>query len=445
MTDAELARAIAEKAAEQGGTVYFVGGCVRDRLLGLENKDIDIEVHGIPAEALEQLLSELGACMKIGKSFGIYGLKGHALDIALPRTERRTGVGHRDFAVTSDPFLGTYEAAKRRDFTMNALAYHPAAGVVDLVGGRADIEAGLVRCVGDPDRRFREDGLRMLRALRFASVYGMTIEPGTAAAVHRNRALLERIAAERVQAELTKLLCGRGAAAVLRSFADVLAVLIPELAPMFGFDQRNPHHDRDVWEHTIAVVEHTPPEPVLRWAALLHDIGKPSCFSRTEDGVGHFFGHAEQSTVMAEQILNRLRFDRDGRERIVRLVRFHDMPLTADRRLVKRLLSKHGEEAARQLIELHRADTWGQSAVCKPRLAVFDAMDAMAGELLREAACFSLKDLAVNGTDMLDLGFRGREIGAVLQKCLDAVLDERAANDRDELLSFAQAERTAAK
>ena len=116
MTDAELARAIAEKAAEQGGTVYFVGGCVRDRLLGLENKDIDIEVHGIPAEALEQLLSELGACMKIGKSFGIYGLKGHALDIALPRTERRTGVGHRDFAVTSDPFLGTYEAAKRRDF-----------------------------------------------------------------------------------------------------------------------------------------------------------------------------------------------------------------------------------------------------------------------------------------------------------------------------------------
>ena len=221
MTDAELARAIAEKAAEQGGTVYFVGGCVRDRLLGLENKDIDIEVHGIPAEALEQLLSELGACMKIGKSFGIYGLKGHALDIALPRTERRTGVGHRDFAVTSDPFLGTYEAAKRRDFTMNALAYHPAAGVVDLVGGRADIEAGLVRCVGDPDRRFREDGLRMLRALRFASVYGMTIEPGTAAAVHRNRALLERIAAERVQAALTKLLCGRGAAAVLRSFADV--------------------------------------------------------------------------------------------------------------------------------------------------------------------------------------------------------------------------------
>lgn len=128
---------------------------------------------------------------------------------------------------------------------------------------------------------------------------------------------------------------------------------------MFGFDQHNPHHDRDVWEHTIAVVEHTPPEPILRWAALLHDIGKPSCFSRTEDGVGHFFGHAEQSTVMAEQILNRLRFDRDGRERIVRLVRFHDMPLTADRRLVKRLLSKHGEEAARQLIELHRADTWG--------------------------------------------------------------------------------------
>ena len=412
-----------------GYEAYLVGGAVRDFVRdNSPAKDWDIATNALPEQ-----VKAVFAGFRLIETGLKHGTVTVVIDhIPLEITTYRVDGGYTDHrhpdAVSFTRSLK--EDLERRDFTMNALAYHPAAGVVDLVGGRADIEAGLVRCVGDPDRRFREDGLRMLRALRFASVYGMTIEPGTAAAV---------------QAELTKLLCGRGAAAVLRSFADVLAVLIPELAPMFGFDQRNPHHDRDVWEHTIAVVEHTPPEPVLRWAALLHDIGKPSCFSRTEDGVGHFFGHAEQSTVMAEQILNRLRFDRDGRERIVRLVRFHDMPLTADRRLVKRLLSKHGEEAARQLIELHRADTWGQSAVCKPRLAVFDAMDAMAGELLREAACFSLKDLAVNGTDMLDLGFRGREIGAVLQKCLDAVLDERAANDRDELLSFAQAERTAAK
>lgn len=427
-----------------GYEAYLVGGAVRDFVRdNSPAKDWDIATNALPEQVkavfagfrlIETGLKHGTVTVVIGRiplEITTYRVDGDYLDHRRPEEVRFTRSLKEDLA--------------RRDFTMNALAYHPKAGVIDVSGGRADIEKGLIRCVGDPDQRFREDGLRMLRALRFASVYGMKIEDAAASAIHRNKDLLREIAAERVQSELTKMLCGKGAAAVLRGFSDVLTVPIPELAPMFGFGQHNPHHDRNVWEHTIAVVEHTPPEPVLRWAALLHDIGKPSCFSRTEDGVGHFFGHAEQSTVMAEQILNRLRFDRDGRERIVRLVRFHDMPLTADRRLVKRLLSKHGEEAARQLIELHRADTWGQSAVCKPRLAVFDAMDAIVEELLREAACFSLKDLAVNGTDMLDLGFRGREIGAVLQKCLDAVLDERAANDREELLSFARAERTAAK
>ena len=198
MTDAELARAIAEKAAEQGGTVYFVGGCVRDRLLGLENKDIDIEVHGIPAEALEQLLSELGACMKIGKSFGIYGLKEHALDIALPRTERRTGVGHRDFAVTSDPFLGTYEAAKRRDFTMNALMQNVLTGeIIDHFGGRQDLQDGVLRHVDDVT--FTEDPLRVLRAAQFAARFQFSVAAETVelcrridlSALSRERVMLE--------------------------------------------------------------------------------------------------------------------------------------------------------------------------------------------------------------------------------------------------------------
>ena len=344
-----------------GYEAYLVGGAVRDFVRDSSPaKDWDIATNALPEQ-----VKAVFAGFRLIETGLKHGTVTVVIDhIQLEITTYRVDGGYTDHrhpdAVSFTRSLK--EDLERRDFTMNALAYHPAAGVVDLVGGRADIEAGLVRCVGDPDRRFREDGLRMLRALRFASVYGMTIEPGTAAAVHRNRALLERIAAERVQAELTKLLCGRGAAAVLRSFADVLEVLIPELVPMFGFDQRNPHHDRDVWEHTIAVVEHTPPEPVLRWAALFHDMGKPSCFSLT-DGVGHFFGHAEQGAVMTERILDRLRFDRDGRERIARLVRYHDMPLTADRKRIKRLLSKHGVEAARQLIGLHRADTLGQSAV----------------------------------------------------------------------------------
>ena len=207
---------------------------------------------------------------------------------------------------------------------------------------------------------------------------------------------------------------------------------------MFHFEQRNPHHDKDVWGHTIAVIDNIAPKPVLRWAALLHDIGKPQCFSIGEDGIGHFFGHAEKSTAMAEEILNRMRFDNAGKERILRLVRYHDMPITADRKLIKRLLSKHGEEASRQLIELHRADTLGQSSICIPRLATFENANAMIEELLQEEKCFSLKDLTVNGNDMMSIGLKGKAIGNTLQACLDAVIDERVPNDHASLLALAR-------
>lgn len=428
-----------EMLAAAGYEAFLVGGAVRDYVRdNSPAKDWDITTDALPEQV-----------KRVFAGFHLIetGLKHGTVTVVLDHvpieiTTYRVDGGYTDHRhPDSVRFTRSLrEDLERRDFTMNALAYHPKTGVVDFVGGRADIENNLVRCVGDPDRRFREDGLRMLRALRFAAVYSMRIEAETAAAIHRNRELLGNIAAERVRAELTKLLCGKGAADVLGGFADVLAVPVPELAPMFGFDQRNPHHDRDIWNHTIAVVESITPEPVLRWAALLHDVGKPSCFSCAVDGVGHFYGHAEQSTIMTESILNRLRFDNASKDRIVHLVRYHDMPIAADRKLVKRLLSKHGEETARQLIELHRADTLGQSAICRPRLAVFDKMDAMVGDILREMPCFTLKDLAVNGNDMLEMGLTGREIGDVLRKCLDAVLEERMMNQRDELLSFARIE-----
>lgn len=426
-----------------GYEAFLVGGAVRDHVRsGSPAKDWDITTNALP-EQVEEVFA--------GYRLIETGLKHGTVTVV---------IDHEPLEITTYRIDGDYsdhrhpdsvsftrslkEDLERRDFTMNALAYSPKTGIVDLFGGTEDIEKGVIRCVGDPDRRFQEDGLRMLRALRFASVYGMKLERGTAAAIHRNQELLKGIAAERIRVELSKMLCGRGIADILRGFGDVLAVPVPELAPMFGFEQHNPHHDKDVWEHTIAVVESIRPEPVLRWAALLHDVGKPSCFSLAEDGVGHFFGHAEESAALAEGILSWLRFDNAGKERIVRLVRHHDMPITADRKLAKRLLNKHGEEAARQLIELHRADTLGQSAMCRDRLAIFDAVCAMLDELLREETCFSLKDLAVDGNDMIGIGLKGREVGRMLQKCLDAVLDERLPNQRSALLDFAgarQAER----
>ena len=245
------------------------------------------------------------------------------------------------------------------------------------------------------------------------------------------------MAPERVHEELTKLLCGQNAGAVLREFADVLAVPIPELRPMFGFEQHNPHHDRDVWLHTAAVVEHIPPEPVLRWAALLHDVGKPPCFSLGPDGVGHFYGHAAKSTELAEGILTRLRFDTAGRTRITQLIRYHDLPIAPEAKPIRRLMNKLGVETVRQLFELHIADACGQSAICAGRVETYRQAERVLDELLAADACFSLKDLAVNGDDLLALGLRGRAVGAALQACLDAVMDETLPNDRAALLGYA--------
>ena len=418
-----------------GYEAYLVGGAVRDYVRdNSPAKDWDITTNALP-EQVEEVFT--------GYHLIETGLKHGTVTVVIDQEplEITTYRVDGDYSDHRHPDSVSFTRSlkddlERRDFTMNALAYNPKAGVVDLVGGKEDIASGLVRCVGDPDRRFQEDGLRMLRALRFASVYGMTIEAATAAAIHRNKHLLKGIAAERILVELTKMLCGQGAAGVLRDFADVLAVPIPELTPMFGFEQHNPHHDKDVWNHTISVIESITPEPMLRWAALLHDIGKPSCFSFAEDGIGHFFGHADQSTSMAERILTRLRFDNTSKERIVRLVRYHDMPITADRKPIKRLLSKHGEDATRQLIELHKADTLGQSAICRHRLEIFEDACAVIDGLLQEENCFSLKDLAVNGHDMIALGIRGAEIGRTLQMCLDAVLDEQVPNEHGALLAL---------
>ena len=206
---------------------------------------------------------------------------------------------------------------------------------------------------------------------------------------------------------------------------------------MFGFEQHNPHHDRDVWQHTAAVVEHIPPEPVLRWAALLHDVGKPPCFSLGPDGVGHFYGHAAKSTELADAILTRLRFDTAGRTRITQLIRYHDLPVPPEPKPIWRLMNKLGVETVRQLFALHIADTCGQSAICAGRVETYRQAERVLDELLAADACFSLKDLAVKGNDLLALGLRGRAVGAALQACLDAVMDEAVPNDRAALLAYA--------
>lgn len=424
---------------EAGFQAYLVGGAVRDYVRsGAPAKDWDITTNALPQE-----VERVFAAFRIIETGLRHGTVTVILDdLPLEITTYRIDGGYTD-GRHPDAVMFTGELEQdlaRRDFTMNALAYHPVRGVVDPFGGIADIRAGLIRCVGEPMKRFQEDGLRILRGLRFASVYEMELEENTAQALHACKDLLTGVAAERILVELTGLLCGPGAQRVLRDFSDVLAVVLPEVVPMFGFAQHNPHHDKDVWEHTLAVVSTAPPTAVLRWAALLHDIGKPACFSIHEDGVGHFYGHAEKSTCLAEEILERLHFDTARKTAILQLVRYHDLPIPPERKPVLRLLRKLGEERLRQLIALHIADTTGQAECCQSRVPLYRQVEEVLDELLRESACFSLQELAVNGRDMLALGLEGRAVGNALERCLNAVMDGAVQNERGALLDFLQTE-----
>lgn len=418
-----------------GYEAFLVGGAVRDYVRdGSPAKDWDITTNALPEQVKE-----------VFAGF-------HLIETGLKHGTVTVMIDHEPLEVTTYRIDGDYtdhrhpdavrftrnlrEDMERRDFTMNALAYNPRIGVVDLVGGKRDIKDGIIRCVGNPDRRFQEDGLRILRALRFASVLCLEIEPATADAVHRNKELLKEIAAERIQVELTKMLCGEGVQEVLTKYEDILALVMPELEPMFGFEQHNPHHNSDVWNHTIKVVSNAPAEPVMRWTALLHDVGKPHCFSFDEQGVGHFFGHASKSTLIADELLQRLRFDNATRERITLLVKNHDTPLPIDEKGVKRLMSRLGAEAALQIVDIHRADTAGQHPDCAYRYAEFDEVQAMMQKVLDEQACFSVKNLAINGNDVLAKGLRGKQVGEALQKTLNAVMDGEIPNEKSKLLVY---------
>lgn len=426
-----------EMLTAAGYEAYLVGGAVRDYVRdNRRGKDWDITTNAMPEE-VEQVFSGF-RLIETGLKHGTVTvvIDREPLEITTYRIDGSYSDHRRPDSVRFTRNLK--EDLARRDFTMNALAYNPNTGVVDLVGGRADIAANLVRCVGEPDRRFQEDALRILRALRFAAVFDMTVDVETADAIHRNKRLLEKIAVERIQVELTKLLCGVGAARILREFADVIAVVVPEIIPMFGFAQRNPHHDRDVWEHTIAVTASIPAQPVLRWAALLHDIGKPHCFSLDDQGVGHFYGHGARSTDIAETVLRRLRFDNATRERVMLLIKHHDTPLPREEKGIKRLMNRLGVEASWQLLQMHRADTAGQHPDCAVRYAELDGVGQIMQQIVDAAACFAVKDLAINGSDLLALGFQGREIGQALQDALNAVIDSAVPNERQALIAFVQ-------
>ena len=434
----ETPKRILDTLRKNGYEAYAVGGCVRDSLLGLTPHDWDICTSALP--------EQIKACFADFKT----------LDIGIAHGTVAVIVDGCPFEVTTYRIDGDYKDNRhpdsviftrnlrddlaRRDFTVNALAYNETDGLIDAFGGVSDLKHRLIRCVGNPDKRFQEDALRILRALRFASCYQFSIETETASAICRNASLLHNIAVERIAAEFTKLLCGKGAEAILNEYREVIAEFIPELRCTFDFDQKNKHHIYDVYHHITHSVSLVDAAPLLRYTMLFHDIGKPNACTTDNKGSRHFKGHQFISADFAAVALKRLRLPNHLIDPCVQLIIYHDVRYTGSVKQIRRLLNKLGEEQMRLLFQVQYADTLSQSDYLREeKLALLHTAEEQCDQVLRENQCISLKQLSVSGKDLIAAGISdGRAIGSILHELLNEVMDEQIPNEKTALLAAAK-------
>ena len=418
---------------DAGYEAYVVGGCVRDFLLGREPHDWDICTNALPEQMKE--------------CFANY----HVIETGLQHGTLTVMVDHIGYEITTYRTDGAYtdhrhpdsvqfvsrlqEDLMRRDFTINAMAADISGKIRDFYDGQFDLKHKLIRCVGDPNKRFTEDPLRILQAMRFESKLGFTVEESTEDAMRRHRCLLQHISAERINSELTGILMG-DCSSTLIWFPDVLSVCIPEIEPCINFQQNNPHHNRDVWGHTIFAVSVAPKDLYTRLALLYHDIGKPLCYS-FEGGVGHFYGHAAISRDIAEKSLRELRFDNQTIKSVTQLVKAHDRTIEPRKPVIRRCLNKMRLEQFLRLLDIKEADYAAQAQLYGDRLHKVEILQ-MTNEILaaqiQQEDCLSLKDLAINGNDLIHLGYKpGKKIGTVLNQLLEMVIDGTIVNDKVQL------------
>ncbi|HEX2985823.1 MAG TPA: CCA tRNA nucleotidyltransferase [Caproiciproducens sp.] len=432
------AERILEILKENRYEAYLVGGCVRDSLLSLKPYDWDIATSAQPEE-IKTALKDFKQ-IDTGLKHGTVTIVSDHMPVEVT-TFRVDGTYSDNRHPDQVLFTGSLqEDLGRRDFTVNALAYSPETGIVDCFGGIQDLQKQVIRCVGEPDKRFQEDGLRILRALRFSAVLGFQIEDSTSESIFRNAPLLDGIACERIRTEFTKLLCGKNAVPILRKYRLVLNRFVPELNETVQFRQNNPYHIYDVWEHTLKALDSIEPLPVLRYTMLLHDIGKPCCYTQDANGIGHFHGHGEKSAELANTILHRLRFDNAFIHQVVTLVKYHDTALHPDKKYLLERLRLLGEENIRLLYQIKEADIRAQNPDYLGRLDSLQESKKLFKEILAQKLCYSLKDLAVNGKDLIGINItQGIKIGETLSRLLDEVIDGTCVNQRDLLLKRAQA------
>ena len=429
---------IIETLEQNGYEAYAVGGCVRDSILGREPNDWDITTSADPYE-VKKLFS-------------------HTIDTGLQHGTVTIMLEHVGYEVTTYRIDGDYEDSrhpkevtftksleedlKRRDFTVNAMAYNDRDGLIDLFHGMDDIQKKVIRCVGNAEERFTEDALRIMRAVRFSAQFGYEIEPETKKAIVKLAPNLKNISAERIREELIKLLVSDHPDYIRIAYeTGITAQILPELDVCMETKQNTPHHMYTVGEHIIHSLTNVPGDKVLRLAMLMHDIGKPYCITTDETGRDHFKGHAEKSAEMAAVIMHRLKFDNDTLNRVKRLAKYHDWAISLSppikKATVRSMISRIGEDLFPDLFTIGDADLLAQSDYFKAeKEEKQQLLKEMYREIIEQGDCLSIKNLAVSGNDLIEHGMKpGKELGQVLQKMLEDVLKHPSSNNKEYLLN----------
>lgn len=433
----EKVKYIISRLEEAGFEAYAVGGCVRDSVLGREPDDWDVTTSANPMQVKEVFHHTVDTGIQHGTVTVIIDREGFEVTTYRIDGEYEDSRHPKEVIFTSN----LVEDLKRRDFTINAMAYNDRSGMVDVFGGTDDLKAGVVRCVGDASERFGEDALRMLRAVRFSAQLGFVIDQDTRAAITRLAPTLKNISAERIQTELVKLLMSKNPDYMRDAYElGITGIVLPELDRAFDTPQNNPHHMYSVGEHLMHCIINTSADKSLRIAALLHDIGKPETKTTDAEGIDHFHGHVEAGEKTAVSILKRLKFDNDTITKVRIYIRHHDTNIEPNQRAVRRALNKIGEDYFPQVIELKRADTLAQSSYMREeKLQKLDRVEKLYHEILEKNQCVSLKTLAITGNDLIGLGVtKGRAIGDMLGALLEDVIENPEDNTRDILIEKAK-------
>ena len=415
---------------------YVVGGCVRDSLLGKQPKDWDICTNATP-----------DIVMSLFSSY-------HVIPTGLQHGTVTVMVNKQGFEITTYRIDGEYEDGRhpnnvvftrnlamdleRRDFTINALAYSDEEGIVDIFNGIEDLRNGVIRCVGDAEKRFSEDALRIMRAMRFASVLGFRIEEQTKTEMLKLYPNLSNVSKERINTELSKLICGKSKYSVCKEYSEILGFIIPELRSIFGFSQNNPYHNLDVWDHTLMVVKNIASSDLcLNLAALFHDIGKPDSYSE-ENGVGHFYGHSVISAEKTEKILRNLKFSNEIISEVVLLVEYHNSDISVTKKYIRRMLGKMTKEQFYKLIQLKKADDKGKVFHKQLEgLVKLEQLNSLFMNFDTESECFTLKQLNLNGQKLKEMGIKaGPQMGLILNDVLNKVMNEELENDSEILEKY---------